>query len=219
MEKTKYFTDKNLRNKSDGWLRKLNNKVKLHSDNLDITKSALLILDMQRFFHDDESHAFIPSAGAIVNPILQLADHFKEHNRPIILTKHINTPKNAKMMDYWWRDILTIDSKFSELIPEIEEIHNTEIIEKSQYDAFYKTSLNQLLQKLKVEQVIITGVMTHLCCETTARSAFVHGYYVFFPIDGTSTYSDYLHLSSLATLGHGFANITTISKLNDQILR
>ena len=217
MEKTKYFTENNLQNKSDSWLKKIDKKISLHSDRIDISKLVLLILDMQKFFHDENSHAFIPSAKAIINPIIQLASIFNEHNRPIILTKHINTTDNAKMMDYWWRDILTEDSKYSNLIPAIEEIQNTDLIVKSQYDAFYKTKLDEILQKDKIEQVVITGVMTNLCCETTARSAFVHGYNIFFPIDGTATYNSKLHKSSLLNLAHGFANITTISKLIDSI--
>jgi nicotinamidase-related amidase len=218
MEKSKYFTSKNLRKKSDAFFCELIDKFKIHSDRINIGKSALLILDMQRFFHDEDSHAFIPSAKAIVRPIIQLADLFNRNNRPIILTKHINTLENAKMMNYWWRDILTDDSKFSEMIPDIQNVQYTEIITKTQYDAFYKTNLDDLLQKLKVEQVVITGVMTHLCCETTARSAFVHGYNVFLPIDGTATYNEDIHLASLTILAHGFVNVTTTSNLNDKIL-
>ena len=121
-------------------------------------------------------------------------------------------------MNHWWRDILTEDSEFSELIPEFD-IPQVELIIKSQYDAFYNTNLNDLLQKNNIEQVIITGVMTHLCCETTARSSFVNGYNVFSPIDGTATYNEDFHLATLANLAHGFANITTIAKLYDKIIR
>ena len=47
--------------------------------------------------------------------------------------------------------------------------------------------------------------MTHLCCETTARSAFVHGYEVFFLVDGTATYNQDFHRASLMNLAHGVA--------------
>jgi isochorismate hydrolase len=55
--------------------------------------------------------------------------------------------------------------------------------------------------------------MTHLCCETTARSAFVQGYNVFFPIDGTATYNEEFHFATLTNLAHGFANIVLIENL------
>ena len=88
---------------------------------------------------------------------------------------------------------------------------------KNQYDAFYKTKLDQILKNIKIEQIVITGVITHLCCETTARSAFVHGYKVFFPIDGSATYNEDIHIASLINLGHGFANIVTTLKLANSV--
>ena len=77
-------------------------------------------------------------------------------------------------------------------------------IEKHQYDAFFETNLDTILRDSGVEQVVITGVMTHLCCETTARSAFMRGYEVFFPVDGTATYTETHHHASLLNLAHGF---------------
>ncbi len=220
MEKTQYFTVANINATTDRMFKDLKQNVALHSDKLDIDKSALLILDMQRFFFDETSHAFMPSASAILKPILKLSDLYIQNDRPIIMTRHINTSENAKMMDYWWRDILTEESPFSELIPEIANTRNlTKIIRKAQYDAFHETELNETLIKLNIEQLVIVGVITHLCCETTARSAFVHGYNVFFPIDGTVTYNANIHKATLTTLAHGFANITTTEKLYDQIVR
>ena len=212
MEKIKYFTKPTINKKSKSMYRKLDSKFDLHKDQLIPQKSALLILDIQEFFLNDKSHAFIPSAKAIIKPIQTLSDLFIQNNLPIIITKHINTEENARQMDSWWRDILTEDSEFSQLIIEFD-IPQTELIIKSQYDAFYKTNLNKILKKKNIEQVIITGVMTHLCCETTARSAFVRGYNVFFPIDGTATYNEEFHFATLTNLAHGFANITSTENL------
>jgi len=60
----------------------------------------------------------------------------------------------------------------------------------------------------------VTGVMTHLCCETTARSAFMRGFDVFFAIDGTATYTEALHRAALLNLAHGF----TLPVLTEEIL-
>ena len=62
----------------------------------------------------------------------------------------------------------------------------------------------------QVTDVVITGVMTHLCCETTARSAFVRGYRVWFPVDGTATFNLDFHLGTLRALAHGFASIPLV---------
>ncbi len=47
-------------------------------------------------------------------------------------------------------------------------------------------------------------MVTHLCCETTARSAFCRGFSVIFPPDATASYNRGLHQASLLTLCHGF---------------
>ncbi|MCJ7802241.1 MAG: isochorismatase family protein [Candidatus Marinimicrobia bacterium] len=212
MGKVEYFTETTIDENAKSMYRKLDSKFDLHKNRIEIQKSALLILDMQDFFHNEKSHAFIPSAKAIIKPIKSLANLFISNKLPVIITKHINTKANAKQMDTWWRDILMKDNNYSQLIAEFD-IPQTELIVKSQYDAFYETNLNDILQKNNIEQVIITGVMTHLCCETTARSAFVRGYNVFFPIDGTATYNEEFHNATLTNLAHGFANITLIENL------
>lgn len=212
MEKTKYFTETTIDESAKSMYQKLDGQIDLHKDQLIPANATLLILDMQEFFHNKNSHAFIPSSEAIIKPIKLLAEKFIENDLPVIVTRHINTKDNAKQMDYWWRDILTEGSEFSRLIPEFD-IPRTKLIVKSQYDAFYNTNLNELLREKNIEQVIITGVMTHLCCETTARSAFMRGYNVFFPIAGTATYNEEFHLATLTNLAHGFANITLIETL------
>ena len=212
MEKTKYFTKTSIDDNANSIYQKLGSQFDLHKDQLIPTKTALLILDMQEFFFNENSHAFIPSAHATIRPIKSLANLFISNNLPIITTRHINTMENARQMDYWWRDILTEESEYSQLITDFN-IPQAELIIKSQYDAFYDTNLHEILRKNNIEQVIITGVMTHLCCETTARSAFIRGYNVFFPIDGTATYNEDFHNATLTNLAHGFANITLINNL------
>jgi isochorismate hydrolase len=55
--------------------------------------------------------------------------------------------------------------------------------------------------------------MTHLCCETTARSAFIHGFEVFFTIDGTATYTEAHHRATLLNLANGFATPVLVAEL------
>jgi bifunctional isochorismate lyase/aryl carrier protein len=55
--------------------------------------------------------------------------------------------------------------------------------------------------------------MTHLCCETTARAAFVRGFDVFFLVDGTATYNQDYHQATLLNLAHGVAVLTDVNKI------
>jgi bifunctional isochorismate lyase/aryl carrier protein len=179
-------------------------------------KSALLVLDMQEYFLVPASHAHIPSAEAIVDGINRLIEAYFSRKRPIIFTQHLNTIGNAGMMSTWWKDMITAQSAFHRIIPEID-VTKGRVILKSQYDAFYQTELQEVLQKEEVEQLVICGVMTHLCCETTARSAFMRGYEVFFPVDGTATYNHDFHRASLINLAHGFAEVLLIKDILEAI--
>ena len=184
---------------------------------LDPEHAALLVLDMQRYFLDPASRAFIPSAPSIVPGLLELVTVFMERDLPVIFTKHLNTPGKAGSMDLWWEDLIREEDPMSELIPEIARLEPA-VLEKQQYDAFYGTDLDDWLRGNDVKQVIIGGVMTHLCCETTARTAFVHGFEVFFLIDGTATHNLEFHRSSLLTLSHGFAHTVRIRQMIDGVV-
>ncbi len=175
-----------------------------HQIKIDQSACCLLLLDMQNFFFDENSHAFIPSARSILPRVRKIMKVCQKIGIPVICTRHINDEKNAANMGTWWRDILVRENPFSELVTDLD-IDPKTVIDKSQYDAFYNTDLENKLEGMGVKQVIIGGVMTHLCCETTAREAFVRGFEVFFGIDFTATYNREFHLSSLTNLSHGFA--------------
>ncbi|OGH96994.1 MAG: hypothetical protein A2039_08670 [Candidatus Melainabacteria bacterium GWA2_34_9] len=170
-------------------------------------KSALIVIDMQKYFCDESSHAFIPSSPAIIPKIKLLVDNYKEKNLPVIFTQHTNTPENAGMMNKWWGDVISDTSQINEIIPEFN-VKEAYLIKKSQYDAFYNTDLEDYLRKNNISQLVITGVMTHLCCETTARTAFTRGFETFLCIDSTATYNESFHTAAMLNLAHGFSELT-----------
>jgi isochorismate hydrolase len=69
---------------------------------------------------------------------------------------------------------------------------------------------------LRIE-VAICGVMTNLCCETTARSAFCKNYNVLFIGDGCATATDEMHKMSLINLSYGFARVISNRQFQHQI--
>jgi isochorismate hydrolase len=91
------------------------------------------------------------------------------------------------------------------------------VVTKSQYDAFYQTELEAILNEKGIKQLIVTGVMTHLCCESTIRAAFIRGFEVLFPVDGTATYNFDFHRSSFLNISHGFATPVLIDDLLKQL--
>ena len=92
------------------------------------------------------------------------------------------------------------------------------MVEKNTYSAFNKTRLQENLEKIGVKEVIVIGVMTNLCCETTAREAFIKGFRVFFSTDATATFNEELHEATLMNLAFGFAYLVDCDKLRRSLL-
>jgi isochorismate hydrolase len=212
MMKERYFTIQSLESQAMELYQQVAGLSRKNAIPFQPSRSALLVLDMQSYFLDPSSHAYIPSSEAIMGGIVKLIQQYFNHGRLIIFTQHINTIDNAGMMSVWWKDLITSLHPHHRVIPEIDLSMGT-LIQKSQYDAFYQTQLEGILRDSEITQVVICGVMTHLCCETTARSAFMHGFEVFFPVDGTVTYRLEYHRASLLNLAHGFASIVLMKDI------
>lgn len=210
--KENYFLPETMHQKSLKMLQEIHQYT--HHQNITFAPehSALLILDMQKYFLHESSHAYIPSAPAIIPGIRDLIKTYATKVIPIIFTRHVNSPYNAKMMGTWWKDLIREKNPLSEITDELNTGSGV-ILKKSQYDAFYETPLEDILVRKKITQLVIGGVLTNLCCETTARSAFVHGFEVFFTIDGTATYNERLHLATLLNLSYGFVIPVRVSEL------
>ena len=210
--KSNYFTTESIVENAQEMDRQLPGYQNKRKSTFIPEKSALLILDLQSYFLEPSSHAFIPSAPAIVPGLKLLAQSYYAHNLPVIFTQHLNSKQDAGSMSRWWKDLITIEDSLSAIIADFD-FSNRYVLRKSQYDAFYKTDLEDNLNKQGVSQIVISGVMTHLCCETTARSAFVRGFEIFFLIDGTATYNKEHHMAALLNLSHGFVTPVLVEEI------
>ncbi|MEN8240971.1 MAG: isochorismatase family protein [Chloroflexota bacterium] len=200
--KQAYFTSKTIEAQAQSFLDQVKRKK---IANLGERKMALLGLDLQEYFLNPDSHAFVPSAPAIIPNVTALTQAFQAGGLPVIYTQHLNQPENAGMMAEWWQDLITPGHPRAGLSPELG-LDGADVIQKTQYDAFYQTDLADRLRAQDVEDLVICGVMTHLCCETTARSAFVRGFRVWFMVDATASYNAEFHLGALRNLAHGFVS-------------
>ena len=210
--KRKYFDNRTIDRVARDMLQ-VTSQVRERRSPLRITTaSALLVLDMQDYFLDPASHAFIPSSSAIIPNIQRLVQSYSQNGKPVIFTRHLNTQEDANSMSTWWRDLITEDSPLSRISQEIST-DDAILVKKSQYDAFFNTELEEILVERRISHLVICGVMTHLCCETTARSAFIRGFDVWFTIDGTATYNEDFHRAALLNLSHGFATPVLVSEV------
>ncbi|MHC4941456.1 MAG: isochorismatase family protein [Planctomycetota bacterium] len=169
-------------------------------------KPMLVVMDMQRFFLDEDSPASLPAGQAILPRIKDLVEAFRAHRHPVIFTCHRDRPNDTKgPMARWWRRLMLPDDPLTALHPDLACGPGETLLIKHQYSAFFETRLEVLMRQLRVETCVIAGVMTHLCCESTARDAFMRGFNVVAIVDGMVTLNEALHLSALQSLVHGFA--------------
>jgi ureidoacrylate peracid hydrolase len=83
------------------------------------------------------------------------------------------------------------------------------IVTKHRYGAFESTDLDLVLRSMGIRTVIMTGVATNVCVETTARQAFLKDYYVVFTSDCTATYSRQQHDAALFNIDQFFGEVVT----------
>ncbi|MBI3077562.1 MAG: cysteine hydrolase [Deltaproteobacteria bacterium] len=83
------------------------------------------------------------------------------------------------------------------------------IVRKHRYSAFINTELDLILRSRQIKTVIMTGVATNVCVESTARDAFMKDYYVVFVDDCSATYSKELHEGTLKNIEACFGIVTT----------
>ncbi len=183
-----------------------------HPQKFDPAASALLVLDMQEYFLRPDSHAFIPGAPGLLPRLKKLQDRFLEAGRPVLQTRHLNRPGRAGMMEKWWRGLIRENDPLSAISPALTDPRIT-VFTKSRYDAFYRTRLEAWLKKHGIRRLVVAGVATHLCVETTIRSAFVRDFECFLPLDGTATWNDAFFRGSVRNLGHGFAVPVRIAEI------
>jgi nicotinamidase-related amidase len=106
----------------------------------------------------------------------------------------------------------------SEVHPELAPLPGEKEILKHRYSAFYNTDLETILRCLKIEDLVITGIMTNMCCESTARDAYFRDYRVFFLADGTGSITEDMHLASLLNLAFGFAWVTSTGTIQAHLI-
>jgi nicotinamidase-related amidase len=201
--------------RSEAWMKSISGMIRHPGiETKLLEKSALCVIDMQNFFVDPGSHASFPAATGIIPNINRIIEAFMGIGRPVIFTRHALTEgDDPGIMAGWWKDTVYDNTPGSRLSSELNVPDDAKVIRKTTYDAFHNTELKNILEQSGSQSVVITGVMTHLCCETTARTAFVNDIHVYFVIDATGTVNEELHLSTLRTLSDGFAVPVTTDTL------
>ncbi len=185
--------------------------------------SALLIIDMQNAFLEPGAMLEAPLGRAIITRLTQLIAECRNHGVPVIWVRlDSSAPYGGLLLDKYpplreqrvlFRNTHSFEF-FSDLpAPLDNEFH----VVKHKYDAFHGTDLDTLLKNIGADTVIITGVTTNCCCESTARSAFEHDYKVAFTSDATAAFEERLHEATLGTVRELFGRVVTVAEVINEL--
>jgi bifunctional isochorismate lyase / aryl carrier protein len=179
----------------------------------DARPTALLVLDVQNYFFDQKSPAYLPSVPAVLPHINELGAHAGRHGWLVVATTHHAPSEPGNLMAEKWRH----HPYGSEclLFPGLTLDPRVRTISKEHYSAFFRTDLEGILRSQAIERIVICGVMTHLCVDTTTRHAFMLGFRSIVVSDACCSKTEAYHAFALAALAHGFAHIATAREVMD----
>lgn len=188
-------------------------------------KAALVVVDMQNDFVRVGAPLEVPDARETIDVHIELLDWFRARRRPVVFTRFVAgssptlmwkwSPEIAPPVCSCWpgfmreygdiegeRDCVAV---IDELAPQPGEAQ----IDKYGYNAFHRTRLTDLLIAHGVDTVVITGTVTQICVEDTARGAFHEGFQAAVVADAVSSYAPELHRASLQTLAMKYGRVVT----------
>lgn len=186
----------------------------------DWKNSALIIVDMQNDFVRVGAPLEVPSARETIAAQKALIQAFHKRSLPVVYTKFISHPHYYLLWEWspqckpptrccwkghqrFYNDIAAkrdCTEIIDELLPAPEDV----IIEKFGYGAFHETTLEKTLHSFGINSVVVTGTVTQICVEETAREAFHHGFRTTIVEDGVSSFASDLHAATLKNFAMKF---------------
>ena len=210
---------------------------RLHAyDTLDARKTALVVVDMQNYFVADGMPACAPEARTIVPNINRLAEATRTAGGTVIWiqTEALSadpqdwaTRKDATSPARWAKrqSLLARSGEGFPIFSACAVLPEDKVAIKYRYSAFipYPSELDGLLRTHDIDTLLVTGVATSTCCESTARDATMWGYRTIMVSDGNADQTDALHNHTLGKFLVTFGDVQStdelLAKLNGERAR
>jgi len=202
---------------------------------IDSRKTALLVIDMQRYFFSPAyplmqtfeklepgvTGPYCERVNATVIPnIKRLQNCFRAQHLPIIYTAIGTCTTDGRDLNQMWKDLdqLSLNVIGTRMFPRVgdpsweidDSIKPTAdelVINKTSSGTLNSTMLDQTLRNMGVESLVISGVTTDVCVETTARDAADRGFQVIIVEDACTAFSETLHRSALQAFSLAFGRV------------
>jgi nicotinamidase-related amidase len=141
-------------------------------------KTALILIDIQNDYFPGGANTLWkqPEAASRARETLEL---FRAENLPVLHVRHINVRPGATFF--------LPGTPGSEIHESVRPADGEAVVEKNFPDSFLKTDLQPRLESMNIERLVVCGSMSHMCIDTTVRSAAARGYKVIVPHDACAT--------------------------------
>lgn len=187
--------------------------------------AALIVVDMQNDFVRVGAPLEVPDARETIDVHRELLGWFREKRRPVVFTRFVAGPSRTLMWNWspqiappvcccWpgfqraYEDIQG-ERECVAVIDELAPLAGEAQIDKYGYNGFHRTRLADLLLAHAVDTVLITGTVTQICVEDTARGAFHEGFQAVVIADAVSSYAPELHRATLQTIAMKYGRVMT----------
>ena len=156
-----------------------------------MNQKALLIIDLQNDYFPQGKYP-LHNTMQILNNIEVSIEKAKQQNIPIILIQHVADASKG-IAPFFNTGTLGVEIHADIL----QAVGDVDLVEKSYADSFEQTNLEEVLQKHKITELIITGMMTQNCVTHTAISSAAQKYKVVIIGECCSTVDEMLHKIAL----------------------
>jgi ureidoacrylate peracid hydrolase len=206
-------------------------------DQIDPTKTAMIVVDMQNDFVAKGAKLQSAAAAAMVPKLAATLNFCREKGIRVIYTAHVHRRDGSDMGLYddlyspiADRSTLVDGTKGAEVFPGLAPAPSEHIIKKHRYSAFFATDLDLILREWGITTVIISGTTTENCCHATARDAMFNNYKVVFLSDATGSFdypdvgygamsAEEVHKATLCILAFSTAHVMTADELKARVAR
>jgi ureidoacrylate peracid hydrolase len=186
---------------------------------------AVLVIDMQNSFLRPGGAMYEHRGGALlkrdetIGRISEVVALAAARDLPVVYTRHCYRPgyadagqRTMRLFQSMDTEPLIQDSWDAAIVDELQPAPGALIVDKTRMDAFYDTDLEVLLRGLGASRLVVTGIVTNACVETTTRSAAMRDLDVTILEDCCSTYSAEHQVSALQALEfYLFARVASLS--------
>jgi ureidoacrylate peracid hydrolase len=184
-----------------------------------MTGAALLVIDMQNGFLRAEGSVTrkdqpMFEVERVVEETVQLVVEARTAGLPVVYTQHVfrpdyfDVPPRLRSRDLFTEgdEALVKGSWDAAVADELKPLDSEAVVEKNRYDAFLYTDLDLVLRTLGAGRLLVCGVATNVCVESTVRSAEQRDFEVTVASDCTSGPAGYHH-AALASMAYIAAEV------------